>query len=61
MTDAAASAEMQAALLSAALFGEPLGAVKLAGIALIMAGVFCVEMGAKPDEDEDRTVEVAPQ
>ena len=49
------------ALLSAALFGEPLGVVKLAGIALIMAGVFCVEMGAKPDEDEDRRVEVAPQ
>lgn len=49
------------ALLSAALFGEPLGAVKLAGIALIMGGVFCVEMGAKPHEDEDRMVEVAPQ
>jgi len=26
-----------------------------------MAGVFCVEMGAKPDEDQDHTVEVAPQ
>ena len=49
------------ALLSAALFGEPLGAVKLAGIALIMGGVFCVEMGAKPDKDHDHTVEVAPQ
>ena len=49
------------ALFSAALFGEPLGAVKLAGIALIMAGVFCVEMGAKPDEGQDHPVEVEPQ
>jgi small multidrug resistance pump len=36
------------ALLSAALFGETLTPTMLAGIALVIAGVLCVELGSHP-------------
>lgn len=35
------------ALLSAVLFGEPLTPVMLGGLALIIAGVLCVELGSQ--------------
>lgn len=34
------------ALLSAVIFGEPLTPVMLAGMALVIAGVLCVEIGS---------------
>jgi small multidrug resistance pump len=36
------------ALLSAALFGESLTPIMLAGIGLVIAGVLCVELGSHP-------------
>lgn len=36
------------ALLSAALFGEALTPIMLAGITLVIAGVLCVELGSHP-------------
>jgi small multidrug resistance pump len=35
------------ALLAAALFGEPLTPVMIAGLALIIVGVLCVELGSQ--------------
>lgn len=35
------------ALLSAAIFGEPLTPVMLLGILLVVAGVLCVELGSR--------------
>jgi small multidrug resistance pump len=35
------------ALLSSALFGEPLTPVMIGGLALIIAGVLCVELGSQ--------------
>jgi small multidrug resistance pump len=35
------------AVLSAAIFGEPLTGVMLAGIGLIAVGVLCIELGAQ--------------
>jgi small multidrug resistance pump len=40
------------ALLSAALFGETLTPTMLAGIALVIAGVLCVELGSHPPAPE---------
>ncbi|MEU0539894.1 SMR family transporter [Nocardia sp. NPDC005978] len=36
------------AVLAAVLFGDPLTAAMVAGIALVIAGVLCVELGSHP-------------
>lgn len=44
----AAGGVVATAALSAVLFGETLTWLKITGMALIVAGVACVEMGARP-------------
>ncbi|RWZ68278.1 QacE family quaternary ammonium compound efflux SMR transporter [Labedella populi] len=42
------------ALLAAVLFGEPLTPVMLAGLALIIVGVLCVELGSQRATERKR-------
>ncbi len=48
------------ALLSAALFGETLTPTMLAGIALVIAGVLCVELGSHPAAPAAPSTPAAP-
>jgi small multidrug resistance pump len=42
------------ALLAAVLFGEPLTLLMLAGIALVIGGVLCVELGSRREPVEEQ-------
>jgi small multidrug resistance pump len=48
------------ALLSAALFAETLTPTMLAGIALVIAGVLCVELGSHPPAPETSAAPSTP-